>query len=377
MRASLHHALRTPSAGIGRELRYDQHMLDDFEIRAATLEHHASVCELARHLDTVNLPNDPAAIESLLSVSERSFSREIQDPRRREYIFVLWDRAAERVAGTSMVIGQLGRRDAPYIYFDVRREEKYSATLDRHFIHTVLASTYSYAGPTEIGGLVVHPEYRRRSERLGTLISYVRFLFIALRRADFRDEVLAELLPPLEPDGTSHLWDAVGRRFTGLTYREADHLSKLNKEFIKGLFPDEIHATLLSEQAQAVIGQVGPQTVGVEKMLTRIGFRYAERVDPFDGGPHFIAPTDAIALIRNVVETAVISTVAEPPQGRPVLVARETPAHPHFVAVVGLRAAQGGLVHVRPEVLARAGLHSGGSAPALALGAGAPDSIRS
>ena len=308
-------------------------MLDDFEIRAATREHHASLCELARHLNSVNLPNDPEAIEAVLTASERSFARDVADPRKREYVFILWDRVAQRVAGTSMVIGQLGRRDAPYIYFDVREEEKYSATLDRHFVHRILATIYSYDGPTEIGGLVVHPDYRRRTERLGTLISYVRFLFIAMRRADFQDELLAELLPPLEPDGTSHLWDAVGRRFTGLTYREADHLSKRNKEFIKGLFPDEVHATLLSEQAQDVIGKVGPQTVGVQKMLSRVGFRYAERVDPFDGGPHFTAPTDDVTLIRGV---GPVSGVDIDPSARSTaLFARESVGAPHFVAVVG------------------------------------------
>jgi len=314
-------------------VRYDPCMLDDFEIRAATREHQESVCELARHLNSVNLPNDPHAIEALLTASERSFTRDITDARKREYVFILWDRVEQRVAGTSMVIGQLGRRDAPYIYFDVREEEKYSATLDRHFIHRILATIYSYDGPTEIGGLVVHPDYRRRTERLGTLISYVRFLFIAMRRADFQDELLAELLPPLEPDGTSHLWDAVGRRFTGLTYREADHLSKRNKEFIKGLFPDEVHATLLSAQAQDLIGKVGPQTVGVQKMLSRVGFRYAERVDPFDGGPHFTASTDEVTLIRGVKPVSGVEIDSSAPSNE--LFARESADAPHFVAVVG------------------------------------------
>lgn len=338
-------------------------MLEDFEIRAATREHHASVCELARHLNSVNLPNDPEAIKALLDASEQSFARAIHDPRKREYVFILWDRVAERVAGTSMVIGQLGRRDAPYIYFDVREEEKYSATLDRHFIHRILATIYSYDGPTEIGGLVVHPDYRRRTERLGTLISYVRFLFIAMRRADFQDELLAELLPPLEPDGTSHLWDAVGKRFTGLTYREADHLSKRNKEFIKGLFPDEVHATLLSQEAQDLIGKVGPQTVGVQKMLSRVGFRYAERVDPFDGGPHFTAPTDEVTLIRGV---KAVSGVVEDATARPTaLLAHEMAGPPYFEAVVGeLRDEKATLTP------ALAGRFSSGADPIFALSIG-------
>ena len=42
-----------------------------------------------------------------------------------------------------------------------------------------------------------------------------------------------------------------------------------NKEFIKGLFPSGlIYATLFDDDAQRVIGEVGPQTEGVKKMLT-------------------------------------------------------------------------------------------------------------
>ena len=113
------------------------------------------------------------------------------------------------------------------------------------------------------------------------------------------DQLLAELLPPLEPDGTSHLWEALGRRFTGLTYAEADRLSSRDKEFIRDLFPlGEIHTSLFDDRARDVIGQVGKQTLGVERMLRAAGFQYAWRVDPFDGGPHFVAATDEVTLIQ-------------------------------------------------------------------------------
>ncbi|HWA28275.1 MAG TPA: arginine N-succinyltransferase [Lacunisphaera sp.] len=275
------------------------------DIRAGTTEHFDDVCELARHLNTVNLPDSPPAIRKLLDLSERSFSGAVRDPLAREYVFVLYDARRKRVIGTSMVIAQLGNRSAPYIYLSVGREEKYSATLDRHFVHRVLTTRYNYDGPTEIGGLVMHPDFRRSPERLGSLIAYVRFLFIAMNRKLFRDELLAELLPPFEADGSSPLWEAYGRRFTGLSYREADQLSKINKEFVRSLFPDEIYATLLSDQAQRAIGEVGPETRGVEKMLRRIGFEYAERVDPFDGGPHFTCATDKVTLIQQARERPV------------------------------------------------------------------------
>jgi arginine N-succinyltransferase len=49
---------------------------------------------------------------------------------------------------------------------------------------------------------------------------------------------------------------------------------------------------------QKVLGEVGPQTRGVQRMLERIGFKYVERIDPFDGGPHFEAKVDDITLVR-------------------------------------------------------------------------------
>ncbi|WP_394846699.1 arginine N-succinyltransferase [Pendulispora brunnea] len=282
-----------------------------FEIRGALASDEDELLELAHHLNTVNLPFSRDAIAHLLDLAQKSFTGEIKDAKRREYVFVLVDREKQRIIGTSMIIAQLGRRDAPYIYLDVIDEERYSATLDRHFKHTVLSIGYSYNGPTEIGGLVLLPEYRRFPERLGQFISYVRFLFIKLHREAFRDELLAELLPPLEADGTSHLWDALGRHFTDLSYAEADVLSKQNKEFIRGLFPEgTFYASLLPKQAQDVIGKVGSQTRGVEKMLRRIGFRYAERVDPFDGGPHFTAPTDEVSLVQRS-GTVVVKAIGE------------------------------------------------------------------
>ncbi len=303
-----------------------------YEIRAATTEDEDDLLELARYLNSVNLPHDRETIRRILVHSEQSFRGDIEDVTRREYIFVLRDRLTQRAVGTSLIVSQLGRRDAPYIYFDVRNEERYSQTLDRHFSHDVLSIGYSYDGPTEIGGLVIHPDARLSPDKLGMLISYVRFAFLATHREVFQSRVLAELLPPLEPDGTSRLWEAVGRNFTGLDYAEADRLSKLNKEFIRGLFPSgDIYVSLLPEDARAVIGKVGLQTRGVEKLLRRIGFRYWKRVDPFDGGPHFIANTEDITLVQRTTRSTAI--VGHPNSATRSLVCFSTPQFPFFHAV--------------------------------------------
>jgi len=267
------------------------------EARASDLD---GIEDVARHLDSVNLPNDRERLRALVALSEASFAARV-DVADRRFLFVLVDAAApaETVLGTSMLFAQHGSRRAPHVYFDVIEEERYSATLDRHFVHRVLRVGYNYKGLTEVGGLVVRPDLRGHPEQLGRLLSYVRFAYIGLHRAMFCEEVLSELMPPLEPDGTSLLWEALGRKFTGLTYQEADRLSHENKEFIRALFPEEpIYATLLPAEVQALIGEVGPQTKGVEKMLRRAGFRYAHRIDPFDGGPHFQARLDDVVPVR-------------------------------------------------------------------------------
>jgi arginine N-succinyltransferase len=290
----------------------------------------------AVYLDSVNLPDDRKALAALIERSRRSFAGELPVADR---CFVFVAAAGEgrgEVVGTSMIFAQHGSRRAPHVYFDVLEEERYSETLDRHFGHRVLRIGYNYKGLTEVGGLVVRPELRGHPERLGRLLSYVRFLFVARHRAMFRDEVLSELMPPLEPDGTSLLWEALGRKFTGLSYQEADRLSQDNKEFIRALFPqDPLYASLLPANVQGVIGEVGPETKGVEKMLREIGFSYAHRIDPFDGGPHFHARTDDITLVRQTRTARVAAAPAGGASGTAatLLVAREQDAPPFLRAV--------------------------------------------
>ncbi|MGE0790638.1 MAG: arginine N-succinyltransferase [Sandaracinaceae bacterium] len=342
-----------------------------YEIRAALVSDADELFALAEHLNSVNLPHDRDEIVEILTASQRSFDGTIEDPRKRQYVFLLRDLERGAAVGTSMILAQLGTRDSPYIFFDVRREERYSATLDRHFVHPVLSIGYSFHGPTEIGGLVVDPTYRRAPERLGMLISYVRFMFIALHREGFQNRVLAELMPPLAEDRTSHLWEAVGRKFTAMSYADADRLSKKNKEFIRGLFPNgDIYASLLPPEAQSVIGEVGPQTRGVAKLLTRIGFRYADRVDPFDGGPHFIAPTDEIELVQRTRRGQAVPREGSALPDRRCLVATFGPSAPYFHAVsarVDLGSEPGHEIGVDASALAHLGIEAGAIVAVLPL----------
>jgi arginine N-succinyltransferase len=57
-------------------------------------------------------------------------------------------------------------------------------------------------------------------------------------------------------------------------------------------------------------------------MLERIGFRYAEHIDPFDGGPHYEAATAEVSLIKQYRSCRVSPRDLAAP-GEAVLIASE------------------------------------------------------
>jgi arginine N-succinyltransferase len=307
---------------------------------------------LAEALDTVNLPANERALASLLEVSTRSFAGRVRNPLERLYLFVLEDAQSGRIVGTSQIIAMHGTREAPHVFLDLYEREHYSATLDRHFKHSVMQIGYNYEGFTEIGGLVVDPA-SRGIDKPGKQLSFVRFLYMAMHRKGFRERVLAELLPPLLPDGRSLLWEAFGTRFTGLSYQEADKLSRRSKEFIKELFPSgEIYVELLPPEVQQALGKVGPATEGVRRMLEVIGFSYDHRIDPFDGGPHFSARLDDVTLVKGHRRAKVMN---EAPQGatEDLLVAVERPrSRQRFRAVRAQGRVQGARIALPESVRA-------------------------
>jgi arginine N-succinyltransferase len=270
-----------------------------FLAREAETKDLEDLYKLAGMANFINLPHNKALLTKQIAKSVQSFRSRSVNPREGEYLFILEDREAGRIVGTSMMVAQHGTADQPHTFFSVVPKKKVSKSLHIGFLHQVLRLGFDYDGPTEIGGLVLSAEYRGRPEKLGKLLSFVRFMYIAARRTNFRDEVLCELMPPFNDRGDSPIWEEVGRKFTNLSYAEADRLSRRSKEFITSLFPEgDIYTCMLPGEAREAIGQVNPDTLPVKKMLEGIGFQYRNMIDPFDGGPHYWAKTSAIDPVR-------------------------------------------------------------------------------
>ena len=164
----------------------------------------------------INLPNDRDLLKEKILKSTASFRDTGNMKFDGKYMFVAEDMDTHKVLGTSMIAGQHGTLESPHFYFEVGSEEKYSEAISTGFIHGTLKLKYDSNGPSEIGGLVIDPDFRNSEVRIGRQISFVRFLFLGLNRQKFKRKLLAELLPPLNRKGQSPLWEAIGRRFTNM-----------------------------------------------------------------------------------------------------------------------------------------------------------------
>lgn len=284
-----------------------------FVLRSAASSDHYQLQPLAAQLDTVNLPHDADALAEILQLSEQSFLGRVPREHAR-FLFVLEDLASNNIVGCSMLIAEHGNTHDPHHFFQIDVDQRHSYTLNRQFQHRTLTFRQTFNAPhSELGALILDPPLRGHPRRLGRLLSLGRMLFMAARPESFCKTIQAELLPPFEPDGSSLLWEWLGRRFTGLSYAEADRLSRTNHEFMTALFPQvPLHTSLMPLDVQAAIGTVGPATTGVARLLQSQGFHFNQHIDPFDGGPHLEASVAAIPIVRHARHLTVAPLPAEP-----------------------------------------------------------------
>ncbi len=293
-----------------------------FLIRRSNVEDVPTLLKLAKMVHFINLPADRDIIAEKVMWSRECFVRALAEPtaapdagggrdRSDLFMFTLEDTESGSVLGTSQLIARIGGPGQPNVCFQLSPREMFSKTLQVGATHVVAKLVLDETGPTEIGGLILQPSFRSHKMKLGRLLSFVRFHFIALHRRRFADRVLAEMMGAITPDGRNTLWEYLGRRFINLTYTEADRFCQYSKEFITSLLPrEEIYLTLLPPEARSVIAQVGPETIPARRMLERLGFRYNDRIDPFDGGPNLEADTDSLWVVQRTRRSTLGSAAA-------------------------------------------------------------------
>lgn len=271
-----------------------------FIVRPTKLDDLGILLKFARNVHFVNLPPDKDIIASKIVKSRRSFAGDFDDnPRERIFMFCLEDTSTGNVIGCSAIVCCISWPGHPHTFLRVRRREHFSEDLQSGQVHLTLEFDTDETGPTELGGLILAPGYRGHPEKLGKVMSLIRFHFMGLRPNFFSERIIAEMMGRISPDNRNLLWDYLGRRFINLSYREADLFCQHSKEFMTSLFPKgEIYASLLPAEARNLIGKVGDETRPARAMLEKQGFEYKGDIDPFDGGPYLEAMRSEVPLVK-------------------------------------------------------------------------------
>ena len=116
----------------------------------------------------------------------------------------------------------------------------------------------------------------------------------------FADRVIAEMRGVSDQNGHSPFWRWLQEHFFSVDFPTADYLTGIGqKVFIAELMPKyPIYVSLLSKQAQQVIGKVHDKTRPALALLQSEGFSNRGYVDIFDAGPTVEARVEHIRSIR-------------------------------------------------------------------------------
>jgi len=227
------------------------------------------------------------------------------------YVFVLEETETGQVAGICAIEVAVGLNE-PWYNYRVGTLVHASKELNVYNALPTLFLSNDHTGSSELCTLFLDPEWRKEGN--GYLLSKSRFMFMAAFRDHFNDKVVAEMRGVIDETGYSPFWESLGKRFFSMEFSRADYLCGTGqKAFIAELMPKHpIYTHFLSPEAQAVIGQVHPQTAPARAVLEKEGFRYRDYIDIFDGGPTLECDIDRVRAIRK-------SRLVEVAEGQPAV----------------------------------------------------------
>ena len=188
----------------------------NFLVRGVRREDLSQIYDLARQFTLLNLPANKKRLAEKIELSEASFRGEAERDQA-QYLFVIEDVESEFIAGSAQIVAKHATPDVPNYSFQILKKERFSRDLGIGFIHQILRLRSNTDGCTEIGGLVVDRGYRRRPEKVGRIISLIRFCYIGMHMERFQKSLHSEIVPPLTEEGRSEFW---GGPWTAV-YRDA------------------------------------------------------------------------------------------------------------------------------------------------------------
>ena len=268
-----------------------------------------------------SLPVDETTLSARIERALQTWRGEL--PKSDQgYVFVLEASDTGEVAGICAIEVAVGLND-PWYNYRVGTLVHASKELNVYNALPTLFLSNDHTGSSELCTLFLDPAWRKEGN--GYLLSKSRFLFMAAFRERFNEKVVAEMRGVIDETGYSPFWESLGKRFFSMEFSRADYLCGTGqKAFIAELMPKHpIYTDFLSPEAQAVIGQVHPQTAPARAVLEKEGFRYRDYVDIFDGGPTLECDIDRVRAIRKSRLVEVVEGQVAPGEWPACIVANE------------------------------------------------------
>ncbi|MDU0352802.1 arginine N-succinyltransferase [Paraglaciecola aquimarina] len=231
-----------------------------------------------------SLPVNEALLTNKINKSIQSFNSHVTQPGDESYLFVMEDSHTKHIVGTSGIASSVGLDDAFY-HYHLSKVVHASSELNIYNMVDILTLCNDYTGVSEICTLFLLPEARNGLN--GRLLSKFRFLFMMEHQHRFSETIIAEMRGINNEHGQSPFWQWLEEHFFSMDFPTVDYLTGIGqKQFIAELMPKyPIYVSLLSKEAQAVIGQVHEKTKPALQMLEQEGFSCRGYVDIFDAGP--------------------------------------------------------------------------------------------
>lgn len=331
----------------------------DYVIRAARPDDFAGFRALSALAGPgfTSLMIDDATLKKRLERTAHAFEADVRTPGDERYILALEHLESGVLAGTAAVKATIGS-DPPFFNFRMLTIAQSSHAADRRFDMDVLILVNEFTGSSEVGSLFLRAEHRATG--IGRALAQARYLLIGASPHRFNDRVVSELRGVVSPDGQSPFWEAIGRHFFRMEFREADKLSATtDNQFILDLMPKyPIYVDMLPSEARAVIGKTHPDGAGARKLLEWEGFRFDHVVDIFEGGPLVSVSRDAIRTVREARRCTARAAEA-PRNAKPALVAVTDLAGFRCVSVAA--GFEGADLHLHPAALDALAVEPGAS----------------
>lgn len=257
-----------------------------FVIREADFKDRDCLLHLAQCFPLCSLPNNKSKMEKKIQTSKESF-KQILLKKKRNYLFILEDRKEKKVIGSSQILSYFGENKS-LCYF--LKKEEGGSYLKLKPIKT---------GRHQLGGLILHPDYRSFPENLGLQIGAARFLYMKTFPKEFSPLIEVSLTAPIQR-GKNHFWRETGFKYLKMNYYSALKSFQKNRLQFLSFFPNKLKINLdkLSPDAKNYLKQVHPQTLPVYKGLLKRGFHRTKHYHVLDGGMYLEARWKDISFLK-------------------------------------------------------------------------------